>query len=122
GGTIIRSHAELERILSGASSPATEFRAPALDEIEKSNKILRMLTQVAKALISEDKFEGVLNKVMDLVFENISAERGFIGLYEGDELIPKVVKYRKARPDGDKIAIPRAITNKVRKDKVSILT
>ena len=64
GGTIIRSHHELERLLSGQAPATTEVRAPAIDEIEKSNKILRMLTQVAKALISEDKLEGVLEKVI----------------------------------------------------------
>jgi pSer/pThr/pTyr-binding forkhead associated (FHA) protein len=51
-GTIIRSHHELERLLSGAAPKTTEMRPPAIDEIERSNRILRMLTQVAKALIS----------------------------------------------------------------------
>jgi adenylate cyclase len=118
GATIIRSQAELDRLIRGAPAEA----APAAGEVERANRILRVLTQVAKALISEDKLEGVLHKVMDLVFENTSAERGVLGLYQGDELLLKVVRYRHPRPAGDRIVIPRAIPNRVRSDRVAILT
>lgn len=119
-GTIIRSHDELEKLLAAAEGGRAA--APKLDDIERSNRILRMLTQVAKALISEDTLDGILRKVMDLVFENIPAERGVLGLYEGDELSLRVVSHRRATAEGEKITIPKAITNKVRRDKVSILT
>jgi adenylate cyclase len=119
--TIVRSSAEIEHLLRTPPGPApAEGSSPP--EIERSNRILRALTQVAKVLISEDALEGVLQKVMDLVFENVSAERGVLGLYEGDRLEPKVVKYRHPRSEGDRIVIPRAITNRVRADRVAILS
>jgi len=118
-GAIIRSSESLERILA---APAVAAAVPDITNIAKSNKILLLLTQVAKALVSEGSLDGLLNKVMDLVFDNFSAERGVLGLYEDEVLVPTVVRYRKPRPEGDKIVIPKAITNKVKREKVSILT
>jgi adenylate cyclase len=117
-GAIIRPSEALEQMLAAPAAVAV----PAISDIERSNKILLLLTQVAKALVSETSLDGLLNKVMDLVFDNFSAERGVLGLYEDDLLVPTVVRYRKPRPEGDKIVIPKAITNKVKREKVSILT
>jgi adenylate cyclase len=119
-GAIIRSPEALASILERA--PIAADRVSALADIETSKKILRLLTQVATALVEQHNLEGLFNKVMDLVFENFSAERGVLGLYESDTLVPTVVRYRKPRPEGDQIIIPKAITNKVRNEKVSIMT
>src|SRR5262249_10912745 len=118
GETVMRSPQDLARILEG---PAGQGRAGDLRQIQRSNKILRAFTQGAKDLISEDSLDALLQKLMSLVFDNIPAERGMLGLYEGDELVPRVVEERKKGKE-EKIVIPKAITTKVRRDKVSILT
>ena len=43
-------------------------------------------------------------------------------LYEGEDLTAKVVRYRRERRKEETIVIPKAITTRVRREKVSILT
>jgi adenylate cyclase len=129
-GTIIRSVGELSRLLSdtaaGAQSPAAEKKtAPDVLEIEKSNRILRVLTRVAETLIAVRPVEEVLQQVMEIVFEHVPADRGFLMLNEegSDKLIPMVIKHRNAdSSDSGKISISKTIADRVMKDRVSILT
>ena len=87
-GTIIRSVGELSRLLTAAARPRRPGRRaakpPAVDvqEIEKSNRILKVLTKVAETLIAVRPVEEVLQQVMDIVFEHIPADRGFLMLEE----------------------------------------
>jgi adenylate cyclase len=120
-GAVIRRPQELLQLLQ-APVPSPEKAPPAVrDELERNNRILRMVTQVAQALISEDNLDGLLHKVMDLVLENIAGARGMLGLFEEGQLVPRVVKYRETPPEGDKIQIPRSIPERVRSEKVSVL-
>src|SRR5262245_41669257 len=84
-GTIIRSVGELSRLLTGvgaSKTPQDARKAPPVDvqEIEKSNRILKVLTQVAETLIAVRPVEEVLHQVMDIVFEHMPADRGFLML------------------------------------------
>jgi adenylate cyclase len=124
--TIMRSAEEVRKLLEVAAADATmragAARAPEVDQLAKSNRILGALMRAGRHLIEEDTLQGLLDKVMDLVFENIAAERGMLGLYEVEDLVPKVVRYRREGRKEEKIVIPKAITDKVRKDKVYILS
>lgn len=116
---IVRAPEALERILrtdAGDKVKAADFA--------RSHRLLRLVSQVAKVLVFENEIDGLLNRVMDLVFENFSADRGVLGLYEEDVLVPTVVRFRDSlKPSSaETIRIPTAITNKVRREKVSILT
>jgi adenylate cyclase len=128
-GTIIRSVGELSRLLSDATAgalPAAEKKtAPDVLEIEKSNRILKVLTKVAETLIAVRPVEEVLQQVMEIVFEHVPADRGFLMLNEEgtDKLIPMVIKHRNAdSSDSAKISISKTIADRVMKDRVSILT
>jgi adenylate cyclase len=132
-GTIIRSVGELSKLLARSDTADAARRAgdttrgvAEVREIEKSNRILRVLTEVAKTLIAVRPVKDVLQQVMDIVFEYVNADRGFLMLYDEAEerLLPMVVRHRKAGPDGEqpKIAISKTIADKVFKDRVSILT
>jgi adenylate cyclase len=132
-GTIIRSVGELSKMLARSDTADAARRAgdttrgvADVREIEKSNRILRVLTEVAKTLIAVRPVKDVLQQVMDIVFEYVNADRGFLMLYDEAEarLLPMVVRHRKAGPDGEqpKIAISKTIADKVFKDRVSILT
>jgi adenylate cyclase len=124
--TIMRSAEEVRKLLEAAAADATlragAARPSEVDQLAKSNRILGALMRAGRHLIEEDTLQGLLEKVMDLVFENIAAERGMLGLYETEDLVPKVVRYRKAGRKEEKIVIPKAITDKVRRDKVYILS
>jgi len=128
-GTFIRPISDIRKIIpdtvgvpSGTEPPAQE--PAAIQDIQKNNQILQILIAVARSLLTVQPLDDVLNLVMNLIFEHLPAERGFLMLYDEDsgELIPKVVKYRNQAADSSKITISRTMTNKVFQDKVSILT
>jgi len=131
-GTIIRSVGELSRLLSatdvaGGVAAADRKKAPAdVTEIEKSNRILKVLTKVAETLIAVRPVEEVLEQVMDIVFEHVPADRGFLMLQEepDNKLVPMVIKHRNpgSGVDSGKITISKTIADRVMKDRVSILT
>lgn len=131
-GTIIRSLGEVRKLLSEPDENATGpvvTKQPATDivEIEKSNRILKVLTQVARTLIAVGPVEDVLHQVMDIVFEQMpGADRGFLMLRErhSSKLVPMVVKYRGGEKGGEqgRITISKTIADRVLADKVSILT
>ncbi len=128
-GTIIRSVGELSRLLTAVptAAPADERKAGAVDvqEIEKSNRILKVLTSIAKTLIAVRPVEEVLQQVMDIVFEHMPADRGFLMLEEEGakgRLVPMVVKHRTANGEEGRITISKTIADKVMHDRVSILT
>jgi adenylate cyclase len=120
--TLVRSAEEVRELL-GATATVPAVRAGAeVDQLARSNRILAALIGAAHHLIEEDALQGLLEKVMDVVFDNVAAERGTLGLYEGEHLIPRVVRYRGPNREGERIVIPRAVTDKVRRDEVSILS
>jgi adenylate cyclase len=130
-GTIIRSVGELSRLLSttdtkGGVAAADAKKAPDVAEIEKSNRILKVLTKVAETLIAVRPVEEVLEQVMDIVFEHVPSDRGFLMLQEepGNKLVPMVIKHRNpgSGVDSGKITISKTIADRVLKDRVSILT
>jgi adenylate cyclase len=131
-GTIIRSVGDLSKLL-GTDKPSQANKAPEkksggsdVQEIEKANRILKVLTRVAETLIAVRPVEEVLLQVMDIVFDQMPADRGFLMLYdEGtDKLVPMTVKHRKPEKsdDSSKITISKTIADRVFKDRVSILT
>jgi adenylate cyclase len=127
-GTIIRSVGELSKLLSEPAqkaSPDAPKKAADVQEIEKSNRILKVLTKVAETLIAVRPVEEVLQQVMDIVFEHIPADRGFLMLYEDgmEKLVPMTVKHRQpSKEEHGKISISKTIVDRVTKDRVSILT
>ncbi|HWX25666.1 MAG TPA: adenylate/guanylate cyclase domain-containing protein [Vicinamibacteria bacterium] len=130
-GTIIRSVGELSKLLE-VHQPAPKQKADAkkvpadAQEIEKSNRILKVLMKVAETLIAVRPVEEVLHQVMDIVFDHVAADRGFLMLLEEPEarLVPMVIKYRNngSGVDSGKISISKTIADRVLKDRVSILT
>jgi adenylate cyclase len=129
-GTIIRSVGELSRLLTALPvgvTPADAKKVPTVDvqEIEKSNRILKVLTKVAETLIAVRPVEEVLQQVMDIVFEHMPADRGFLMLEEegqGARLVPMVVKHRSPGGGEGRITVSKTIADRVMHDRVSILT
>ncbi len=93
GGTIVRSVEDLSSMLvpqEGAPAedprrePGSGTRPSAADagaegqlaRVAKANRNLQILARVARALITVEPLHGLLEKVMELVFENIPVERG----------------------------------------------
>jgi adenylate cyclase len=129
-GTIIRSVGELSKLLTdtGATPAAADTKKPPtvdVQEIEKSNRILKVLTKVAETLIAVRPVEEVLQQVMDIVFDHIPSDRGFLMLVDEatDKLMPMVIKHRNpGSAESGRISISKTIADRVMKDRVSILT
>ena len=126
-GTIVRSVGDLSKLLEVAGKAQKPGQQPSAQaEIERANKILKVLTRVAETLVASRPVEEVLQQVMDIVFESIPAERGFLML-AGEEkdastLTAKVTKFRSKSHDRGKISISKTIAQRVLSDRVAILT
>jgi adenylate cyclase len=129
-GTIIRSVGELSKLLGpttdqGGPAPAVaeSRKAPDAQETAKLNRILKVLLNFAKDLNEARSVEDVLQRIMEIVFDHVPADRGFLMLREEgeDRLTPMVVKHRTGSDQG-KITISKTIADRVLKDRVSILT
>jgi adenylate cyclase len=128
-GTIIKPMTRVfdEKLRSITESAAVDLKElaekPEVEEEDERGKILLILTQVAKALISAENLDEILRKVMDITFEYLPAERGFLMLWDDKEkrLVPRLIKYRD-KSDEAAINISKTITEKAFHEQVGILT
>ncbi|MGP8330436.1 MAG: adenylate/guanylate cyclase domain-containing protein [Methanosarcinaceae archaeon] len=95
-------------------------------QVKNKFKLLQILNRVEKELISIQPIDDYLKLVMDLVFEMIPADRGFLMLRDGEskELKAKQIKLRQdAMVDSKRlIQISKTITHKVITENVAIIT
>ncbi|HSU88801.1 MAG TPA: SpoIIE family protein phosphatase [Terriglobia bacterium] len=104
------------RALSGART-ALKPEAPGRD-------LLAIVSQVGIALLPRTSLEDTLKMTIDLVFQAIPAERGFLFLKENDELTCKIARgaHESALPASSQVQLSRSITNKVLSEGASVLT
>jgi len=114
----------LEDIISSGppvSATATITPQQALPE----NRTLAVLTRAGMELISNRPLDEVFEVIMDLVFEALPAERGFLMLLEGEgtrQLVSKVVRDNKKRGSRERIRLSRTIAQSVVDNRQSVLT
>ena len=84
---------------------------------------LRAMYQLISATTSIFDLDQLLERAMDLIFEVISAERGFILLLgeDGESLTPKAVRTRQGE-DREKIRISRTIVNHVIRNQEGVIS
>jgi len=84
---------------------------------------LRVMYQLISATNSIFDLDQLLERAMDLIFEVISAERGFILLLgeDGSSLTPKAVRTRQGE-DREKINISRTIVNHVIRNQEGVIS
>jgi serine phosphatase RsbU (regulator of sigma subunit) len=118
--------------LLGASRPsgAGPARTPSglhvalAPEVKGRRDLLGIVSMVGVALLPNTSLEETLNRTIDMVFEAIPAERGFLFLKEKDDLVCKIARAagRGALPADLQVQISRSITNKVLTERASVLT
>ena len=92
-------------------------------DVAYKNKVFEILVQVAKTLISVDDVETVLEKVMDLIFEYLPVDRGFLLLEEDDGLKLRISRLKSSsRMTTDGAPYSRTIVDMVVRQKVAVLT
>ncbi|HET8677571.1 MAG TPA: SpoIIE family protein phosphatase [Blastocatellia bacterium] len=117
----------LSSIQSGAISG--EMRLPSgqravLAPEPAGRDLLSIVSQVGIALLPRTSLEDTLRMTIDLVFQAIPAERGFLFLKEDDDLTCKIARgaSRDALPTASQVQISRSITSRVLSEGASILT
>jgi serine phosphatase RsbU (regulator of sigma subunit) len=86
--------------------------------------LLGIVSQVGIALLPRTSLEDTLRMTIDLVFQAIPAERGFLFLKEGDELICKIDRRSGVEngAESSQVQISRSITSWVLNKGTPILT
>ncbi len=113
----------LEKDVESAPRESTTGRKRAVLDVAYKNKIFEILVQVAKTLISVDDVETVLGAVMDLIFEHLPVQRGFLLLQEEDGLKLRISRLKStSRMTTDGAPYSRTIVDMVVRQKVAVLT
>jgi len=96
------------------SKLATETTAATLDEDAKRDrlqKMLRVLTTASEALLSSSTLDETLERVLDVVFEHLPAERGFVLLQDPATRQLAVRRAKHKKPPKDAEAAPAYSTS-----------
>ncbi len=88
----------------------------------RGGRLLRLLTEIGKTLVTVQPLEQVLTRVVELVFEVLPAERAFLLLRDSVDqpLAARVMRSRDGSTPA-KVSISRTIVNTVMRDKVAML-
>lgn len=108
----------------GPVIPGSGTIVKTVDELSalRSGLHLRTLYELGKALLSKAEVPELLSLVMDMVFKELPAQRGFLLLLdEKGQLTPSIVRTCEPGHEGG-VTISRTITEKVLNDKVGVLT
>jgi len=95
---------------------------PTIDpeELARQNRILGVLSEAAKQLIVHRPIDELFEKVLDLLFEAVPAERGAIMLLEGTPPEP-TIKASRSRQGGPIARLSRSIVRRVLEKKEALL-
>lgn len=110
-------------LASVRSEDSLIIAGPEVAEAARAWKVMSELTSAIGAIIDPD---ALLERVMDVILEELPVDRGFILLYEqkGDELelVPHVVRYRRGvRAKKQKITTSRRIIQHVCDNRTAVL-
>jgi adenylate cyclase len=88
----------------------------------RGGRILRLLSDISKTLVTVQPLEQVLARVVDLVFDVLPADRAFLLLRESWEqpLTARVMRNRDGSVPSN-VTISRTVVNNVMRDRVAIL-
>ncbi|PIE90444.1 MAG: hypothetical protein CR997_05735 [Acidobacteria bacterium] len=118
-GTIIR---KVDDVLNAQYDDAPGMDLSRKEDDPQNKKIMPILVEVAKALLSVNSSQAIMDRVMDLIFEHLPADRGFLMLRDNlMSLEPRVVKHRYASKS-DSIEISKTIAEMAVDQHLSILT
>ncbi len=118
--TYLRSLAEFNQDFGLEGPPSGKYRSEGGDR----GRVFEILAQVAKTLLQVGELRPVLEKVMDLVFEHLPVDRGFIVLFD-DAGEPRLELFRsRGSEPGTQPEVPlsRTILEMVTREKVAMLT
>jgi phosphoserine phosphatase RsbU/P len=105
--------------------PRANLRNQLTPEVAAQGRdLLSIVSQVGIALLPRTTLEDTLKLTVDLVFQAIPAERGFLFLKEENDIVCKIARgaHAGALPTASQVQISRSITSKVIGEGASVLT
>jgi len=108
-------------LASVSSEDSVIIAGPELAEAARAWKVMSELTSAIGAIIDPDQ---LMERVMDVILEELPVDRGFILLYDkkGEELEPHVVRYRRGvRAKKQKITTSQRIIKHVLDNRAAVL-
>ncbi len=121
-GTIIRSVDEIRNQLQAASMVQPAGADPEqVGRLARNGRILAVLSNMSRTLISATDLSEVLEKIMDVTFQHVQAQRGVLLLEDPatGALEPRIV--RQAGGPSETIQISQTIARKSFEEGVAIL-
>ncbi|MCP4898101.1 MAG: FHA domain-containing protein [bacterium] len=93
-------------------------------ELGARERVFEILAQVAKTLLQVEDLNPVLEKVMDVVFDHLLVDRGYIVLFDdGGEANLELSRARESKTgDDQEVPISTTILDMVTRQKVALLT
>lgn len=109
----------LDRRRADLTRPSGERRS---GRDRRGGRLLRLLTEISKTLVTMQPLEQVLARVVELVFDVLPAERAFLLLRDAIDqpLTARVMRNRDGSVPA-KVSISRTIVNTVMRDRVAML-
>lgn len=108
-------------LASVASEDSIIIAGPEVTQAARAWKVMSELTAAIGAIVDPDQ---LLERVMDVIAEELPVDRGFILLYDksGEQLVPRVVRYRRGiRAAKQNITISHKIMNHVLDHRDAVL-
>jgi adenylate cyclase len=126
--TIIRPLADFAAAYGLAEGPA-QPKAPEPDrptgELVFGDRMFGFLTRLARVLINAESLDEVLTRVLDITFEALPVDRGFILISDPTgELVCELARVKdrvELRPKGE-IPVSRTMLRAVMRERVSLVT
>jgi adenylate cyclase len=107
-----------------AGVPAAQAVQERLRDLEKENKLLKLLLGVGKTLSSVLTAEEIMQRVMELVFQMENVERGFVMLHDEKKgFRPAVLLYKdeRLRKDARGVVLSKSIIERVTTERLPLL-
>jgi len=126
--TIVRPLSEFTQALDLAAKtePAAAAAPGAASDLASANRMLSFLTRLARILIDAQSVDDVLRRVLDIAFEALPVDRGFILLSDErtGELVCELARIKdksELRPAGE-VPVSRTMLRAVMRERVALVT
>lgn len=120
--TIVRELAVAPGVIDVAENAGTsQLRLSVTRREERLARKLALLLEVSQKLASEFDLDRLLGRIAEITFEVMNVDRVAILLADGgSELVPRISRSRLGEQSTQ--AVPRSIADKVREERVAVLT
>ena len=122
--TIVRPLADFAEAF-GLTGKKTGPLPPEASDLAYANRMFGYLTRLGRILIEAESVDGVLTRVLDIAFEALPVDRGFILLSEDQgELVCELMRIKdrvELRPAVE-VPVSRTMLRAVMRERVALLT